>query len=257
MTYLHAVVIGVIEGLTEFLPVSSTGHLLLTNALLGNTSEFSKTFDIAIQSGAMLAVVAYTWREWFKVQVLTRVFAGFLPTAVIGLALYPFVKAYLLTPTVVVIALAVGGLVMLAFERWYAPRLETAQGEASVVSLTHRQAALVGLAQVLALVPGVSRSAATILGGLAMKLPRATVVLYSFLLAVPTIGAATAYDLWKQRALLSGDAWGVLAVGTVVSGVVAALVIRWFLAFIRRHSFAVFAYERLIVAALAWWILLR
>lgn len=257
MTYLDAGILGIVEGITEFLPVSSTGHLLLTNALLGNTSEFSKTFDIAIQSGAMLAVLAFTWKEWLKPSVWTRVLAGFIPTAVIGFGVYQFVKAYLLTPWVVVFALAIGGVLMLAFERWYAKKREQNEASPSLERLTHRQAATIGLVQALAVIPGVSRSAATILGGMALGIPRATVVLYSFLLAVPTIGAATAYDLWKQRQLLAESEWGVIVFGALVSAGVAGIVIRWFLQYIRRHSFTVFAFERLIVALLAWWFLLR
>lgn len=257
MTYLDAAILGVIEGITEFLPVSSTGHLLLANAALGNTNAFSKTFDIAIQSGAMLAVFACTWREWVKPGVLTRVLAGFLPTAVIGFSVYKLVKGYLLTPWVVVIALALGGVLMLIFEYWFATRDRSDRESHAVEALTHRQAATIGLVQSLAVIPGVSRSAATILGGMALGIPRATVVLYSFLLAVPTIGAATVYDLWKQREFLAGSDWGVILLGAVVSALVAALVIRWFLRYIRRHSFIVFAGERLVVAFSAWWILLR
>lgn len=257
MTYLDAGILGIIEGITEFLPISSTGHLLLANAALGNTGDFSKTFDIAIQSGAMLAVLAFTWREWLKPGVLTRVFAGFLPTAVIGFMVYKLVKAYLLTPWVVVIALAVGGVLMLAFEYWYAKRGRSDMDSYTVEALTHGQAATIGLVQSLAVIPGVSRSAATILGGMAFGIPRATVVLYSFLLAVPTIGAATVYDLWKQREVLAQSEWGVIVFGALVSALVAGLVIRWFLRYVRRHSFIVFACERLIVALLAWWFLLR
>ena len=257
MTYLDATILGVIEGITEFLPISSTGHLLLANTALGNTNAFSKTFDIAIQSGAMLAVLAFTWREWVKPGVLTRVLAGFLPTAVIGFIVYKLVKAYLLTPWVVVMALALGGVLMMAFEYWHTKRGRSEAGSYAVETLTHGQAATIGVVQSLAVIPGVSRSAATILGGMALGIPRATVVLYSFLLAVPTIGAATVYDLWKQREFLAGSDWGVIMLGTIVSALVAALVIRWFLRYIRQHSFIVFACERLIVAFLAWWMLLR
>ncbi len=258
MTYLHAVILGIVEGITEFLPVSSTGHLILTNAFLGHTSELSKTFDIAIQSGAMFAVFVVTRREWLKREVWTRVLAGFVPTAAIGFLVYKSVKAYLLTPWVVVIALALGGLLMLAFEYWKKPTSERGTDGMSIEGVSHVQAATIGVVQALAVIPGVSRSAATVLGGMALGLPRSTVVLYSFLLAVPTIGAATVYDLWKQRELLAtSNEWGALAVGMGVSALVAGLVIRWFLRYIRRHSFIVFACERLIVAGVAWWVLLR
>ena len=259
MNLFQAVLLGVIEGITEFLPVSSTGHLLLTNHLLGLNDAFSETFAIAIQSGAMVAVLASTWRDWINWPVLLRVACGFFPTAILGLLLYPFVKGTLFGPRVVIVALVVGALAILLVERWVAMRPVSAKAHAitSLEALPLQKAALIGSAQALAMIPGVSRSAATIFGGLLLGVSRETVVRYSFLLAVPTIGAATVLDLWKQRALITPDNLLLLLVGMAVSGLVAALTIRLFLRYVREHTFTVFAVERVLVAVVAWWFLWR
>ncbi len=258
MLLWHAILLGVIEGLTEFLPVSSTGHLLLATEGLGLTDAFSQTFAIAIQAGAMAAVFAFTWREWLKRGVWTRVLAGFLPTAVIGLLLYRLVKQYLLRPSIVVGALLVGGILIIVLERWLRHARPIPEKILPVEGMTHRQASLIGMAQTLAIVPGVSRSAASILGGLSLGLPRATVVSYAFLLAVPTIGMAAAYDLWKQRALLTADRLDLIFVGFAVSALVSYMVIRWMLRYVRTHDFTWFGVYRIAFSLLvAWWVLGR
>lgn len=259
MLLWHAILLGVIEGLTEFLPVSSTGHLLLATEGLGLTDAFSQTFAIAIQAGAMAAVFAFTWREWLKRAVWTRVLAGFLPTAAIGFLLYRLVKQYLLRPSVVVWALLIGGVLIIVLEWWLRRARPVPEGKVvPVEQMTHRQASLIGLAQTLAVVPGVSRSAASILGGLSLGLPRATVVSYAFLLAVPTIGMAAAYDLWKQRALLTADRIDLLLVGFGVSALVSYAAIRWMLRYVRTHDFTWFGVYRIAFSLLvAWWVLGR
>jgi undecaprenyl-diphosphatase len=205
--------------------------------------------------------LAVTWREWLKPAVWYRVIAGFLPTAAIGFVLYHFVKTFLSAhPITIALALIVGGIVLVAFEQWLTKRplpTESKQGIGSVEGLSYKQAVTIGLGQSLAVIPGVSRSAATIVTGLALGIPRTTIVAYSFLLAVPTIGAAAVYDLYKQRALLTADHLDLLAVGFVVSAVVAFLSVRWLLGYIRKHDFTWFGIYRIVFGALfALWLLL-
>jgi len=202
MTLLQALVLGIVEGLTEFLPISSTGHLILAAKLLGLAqTEFQKSFEIVIQLGAILAVVVLYWRSFLRPKVLAKVIAAFIPTGIIGLALYHLVKTYLLGNEMVVLAaLALGGLVLILFELWHR---EPAGAVGEVDSVTYLQAIGIGLFQALAIIPGVSRSGATIVGGLAMGLTRETIVEFSFLLAVPTMLAATGLDLIKNASSFS------------------------------------------------------
>lgn len=255
MTPLQAIILGAVEGITEFLPISSTGHLLLVQEWFRLEGAFADTFAIAIQSGAMFAVLITTWKEWLRWPTVQRVLAGFIPTMIVGVVLYSFVKRYLLGPEVVVAMLALGAIVMMVLERVIERR--GAPSVTKLEDLSLSQAALVGLAQTLAMVPGVSRSAATIIGGLLMGISREAIVRYSFLLAVPTIGAATVLDVWKQREFITIQNAELLLLGTVVSALVAGGVIRWFLRYIRTHRFTLFAIERLVVAAFAWWWLVR
>ncbi len=248
MTLLQALVLGIVEGLTEFLPISSTGHLILAAKLLGLTqTDFQKSFEIVIQLGAIGAVVVLYWRSFLRPKLLAKVIAGFIPTGVIGLGLYPLVKTYLLGNEMVVLgALAVGGLVLILFELWHR---EPPGAVGDVNSITYRQAVCIGLFQALAIVPGVSRSGATIVGGLAIGLKRETIVEYSFLLAVPTMLAATGLDLFKNASSFSAAQSGVLAVGFIASFIVAMASIKFLLAFVRTRTFIPFGIYRLAVAA--------
>lgn len=256
MNVAHAALFGLVEGLTEFLPVSSTGHLILTARILGlEQTEFLKTFEIAIQAGAMLAVVAvYGRRLLGDFRVLKRVLAALVPTLGVGFLLYKEVKQVLFSSeTVVLASLAVGGIVLILFDRWHR------EGPGAVDRLEDislGRSFLIGLAQSLAVVPGVSRSGATIVGGLALGLSRKTVVEFSFLLAVPTILAATALDLVKNRQMLAGADPVLLLVGSVVSFAVALASIRFFLGYIQRHSFLAFGVYRIALAA-AFWLFVR
>ncbi len=248
MLFFHALILGILEGITEFLPISSTAHLLLAERVLGTPEAFSRVLSIAIQSGAMFAVLVLTWREWKKPEVLSRVLAGFLPTGVIGFVLYTLVKEHLLRVELVGYTLIAGGIVMYLFERFFPhAKSKMVEEKPSLTEMTHTQAMCVGIAQSLAIVPGVSRSAASILGGLSLGIRRETVVMYSFLLAVPTIGAATTLDLWHERAFLTMNTLLPLALGICVSGVVAFLVMRWLLAYIRTHDFIPFAVYRVVL----------
>lgn len=260
MQYWHAILLGIIEGITEFLPISSTGHLLLANRWLGIQGAFADTFSIAIQTGAIFAVFALTWREWLKPAVWFRVIAGFIPTAIVGFVMYRFIKTFLVAhPITIAIALIVGGIILIAFEAWLKRKqflLPTEMGKANVEGISYPEAIVIGLGQSLAVIPGVSRSAATIVTGLSLGISRATVVSYSFLLAVPTIAAAAAYDLFKQRALLTSDRLDLLAIGFGVSAIVAFIVARWLLSYIRRHDFTGFGIYRIVLGLIvAWWLM--
>ncbi|MBI4458420.1 undecaprenyl-diphosphatase UppP [Candidatus Uhrbacteria bacterium] len=250
MSFFQAAFLGLVEGLTEFLPVSSTGHLILTSRLLAiPQTEFLKTFEIAIQLGAILAVLALYWRRFLRSpEALKRVIAAFLPTAVLGLVFYKMVKTYLLSNDAVVVwSLAIGGLVMIVFERRRRPPVVPV---AAIEAISYRQAAIIGLCQALAMIPGVSRSGATIIGGLALGIDRAVIVEFSFLLAVPTMAAAVGLDLLKSGGFAAADA-GVLLVGFIASFAVALAAVRFFLRFVRHHDFSAFGAYR-IAAALAY-----
>lgn len=249
-TFVHALILGLVEGITEFLPISSTGHLILTSTVLKiPDSDFLKTFEIAIQLGAILAVVALYWKKILLDRaVFQRVLVAFLPTAILGLIFYKLVKRYLLGNVEVVLwSLAVGGIALIVFELLYKEK-ETAIGE--IEGLSYRQAAVIGLFQSLAFIPGVSRAAATIIGGLLIGLKRQTIVEFSFLLAIPTMAAATGLDLLKNAGSFSSEQFGLLGVGFAVSFVTALIAIQWLLRFIKNHSFISFGIYRIGVAAL-------
>ena len=245
MTLLQALLLGIIEGITEFLPVSSTAHLILANLALGIAeTEFVKSFDIIIQLGAILSVVVLYWKKFWRVDVLAKLAIAFIPTGIIGLTVYKAVKAHLLgNVPVVVAALIVGGIALIAFERW-----RTAPGgeEIDFSEITYKRALLVGLFQALAMIPGTSRSAATIIGGSLLGISRRTIVEFSFMLAVPTMLAASLYDLYNSHEALATNV-PALAVGFVVSFLTAILAIKSFLAFIKRRSFAAFGVYRIVL----------
>lgn len=247
MTPLDATLLGIVEGITEFLPISSTGHLILASSLfhLPDTA-YMKSFEIIIQLGAILSVVALYWRSFLSIQVLKKLFVAFLPTGIIGLALYHVVKTYLLGNELVVLcSLLVGGIALIIFELLHKER-EDAQ--ADIAAISYKQAALIGLAQSVAIIPGVSRSAATIVGGLLLGIRRVAIVEFSFLLAVPTMAAATGLDLLKNASNFSADQAFTLGIGFIVSFVVALLSIKFLLSYIRKHSFIPFGIYRIAIA---------
>jgi undecaprenyl-diphosphatase len=259
---LQAVLLGLVEGLTEFLPVSSTGHLILGAELLGFHGEGTVAFTIAIQLGAILAVlVAYRARfigvlrglfagERPAIAFTRNILLGFLPAVLIGAVAYKSIRAMIESPMTVAVALIVGGIVILGIEKLLRPT--TATG--SVEAIPAGTAAAIGLVQCLAMIPGVSRSGATIMGALLMGVDRRTAAEFSFFLAVPTMAAATVYALWKERAGLSFDQSGLILVGFVVAFLSALVVVRWLVGFVGRHGFAPFAWYRIIVGggALVW-----
>jgi len=250
MTIISSIVLGIIEGVTEFLPISSTGHMILASELLRlSQTEFLKSFEIIIQLGAILAVVAIYWRRLLvNLEVLKRVVVAFIPTGLIGLILYKFIKSYLLGNNQVVLwALFLGGIVIIAFELWNKKN----QGEnniSEIENISYKQAIGLGLFQSIAMIPGVSRSAATIIGGLSMKIKRETIVEFSFLLAVPTMVAATGLDLLKNSLSFSTSEIGLLLTGFCVSFVVAILAIKVFISYVQKHDFIAFGVYRIILA---------
>ena len=247
MTLLEAIVLGIVEGFTEFLPISSTGHLILASRLLGLAqTDFQKSFEIAIQLGAIASVILLYWRQFLVPAVLGRVLAAFVPTGLIGFALYHVVKTYLFdSDTVVLWALGLGGAALIVFELLYRERDDAV---ADVTAIPYSKAFLIGLFQSLSIVPGVSRAGATIVGGLILGLKRSTIVEFSFLLAVPTMLAATGYDLFKNASSFAPQEFGVLAAGFVASFVVALVSIKFLLAFIRTRTFIPFGIYRIVIA---------
>ena len=254
MSYLHALILGIVEGITEFLPISSTAHMILAGRLLGlGDSDFVKSFQIIIQLGAILSVVVLFWRKLLDRDVLAKAVVGFVPIGLAGLTVYKAVKSYLLGNVPVVLgALLVGGIVLVLFDR----RRQEEDGPVDFSTITYGRAAAIGAFQCLGLIPGVSRSAATIVGGSLIGVPRRTIIEFSFLLAIPTMAAATGYDLLKNYRLLGGN-FDVLAVGFVVSFVVALLAIKSFLGYIKNRSFAAFGWYRIVLAVLYFVVFLR
>lgn len=245
MSPFEAVLLGIVEGLTEFLPISSTGHLILaSHALAIPETDFVSSFIIAIQLGAIASVIVFYWRTiLFDRETIKRVIAAFIPTAIIGFALYSIVKDILLDHLALIAwALLIGGIVLVVFEK-YAKRSEVA------TPLTYRNAILIGCAQAVALIPGVSRAGATILGGLALGISREEIVRFSFLLAVPTMLSATAYDLFKTGPQFAASEWQLLTIGFVVSFIAAAACISLLVKYVAHHSFQIFGIYRIILGA--------
>jgi undecaprenyl-diphosphatase len=255
MTYLQAIIIAIVEGITEFLPISSTGHMVITASLMGIAKDpFVKTFEIAIQFGAILSVVVLYWRRFLQsFEFYLKLLVGFIPAVVFGLLFYKHIKTLLENPTFIAIVLLVGGVILLFIDEWFKDN-ETLAPETQTI--TYRKALIVGCFQVLAMIfPGLSRSAATIVGGLVQKLNRRSAAEFGFFLAVPTMAAATAkdaLDYYKDIkagvvAPLSSHDWGVLAVGNLVAFVVALIAIKTFIGYLTKHGFKVFGYYRIIV----------
>jgi len=258
---MSAVILGIVEGVTEYLPVSSTGHLILASELLGYDAGRWALFNVAIQPGAILAIVVLYWRTF--VEVLTglpkrdpralaftrNVLLAFFPAVVLGLALGNVIDAMLENAVVVAWALIVGGVAILIVER-----LAKTREVDGVAALSTRQSVTIGVIQCLAMIPGVSRSGATILGAMAIGVDRKTAAEFSFFLAVPTLTGATALQLWKARDTIGSDDLGLIAIGFAVSFVVAIVVVRSFIAIVTRYGFAPFAWYRIVAgaAALIW-----
>ncbi|MBZ0207497.1 MAG: undecaprenyl-diphosphate phosphatase [Flavobacteriales bacterium] len=248
MTIFQAIVIAIVEGLTEFLPVSSTGHMVIVQALLGlEPTEFTKAYMVNIQFGAILSVVVLYWKRFFRsLDLYWKLLVAFIPAAVFGLLLGSAIDRMLENVTVVAVALLLGGIVLLFVDKWFKPK--------GVEQVSYPRAFGIGLFQCLALVPGVSRSAATIIGGMSLGLTRKQAAEFSFFLAVPTMAAASGYKMlqgWKaDPEIFSGDHIGLLLLGNAVAFIVALLAIRSFVGFLTRHGFRAFGWYRIIIGLL-------
>ena len=250
MDLLNAAFLGIVEGLTEFLPVSSTGHLILFVDLLKFRGPPGHVFEIVIQLGAILAILVLYWRKFWGVlthlhearaqHFVRNILLAFLPAMVIGFFAHDIIKTALFNPTVVAIALIVGGIAILVIEKVKpAPTIHETE------DMSAKTALAIGFMQCIAMVPGVSRSGATIMGALLMRVERKTAAEFSFFLAIPTMLAATTYDLYKTGGHLAQDDKATIVVGFVVSFIVALLVVRWLVRFVQTHGFGVFAWYRI------------
>lgn len=249
MDFLQAIILGIVEGLTEFLPISSTGHLILASEILHiPQSEFLTSFQIVIQLGAILAVVALYWRRLFlEWEVMKRIMVALLPALGIGFLFYSFIRTLLTSELTVVVALGIGGIILIAFEYVRKGRDGTIE---NIASLPYRTAFFIGFFQAISVIPGVSRSGATLLGGLSLGLSRKAIVEFSFLLAAPTMLAATSLDLLKHGAAFSSADFSLLFGGFIVAFLVALFAMKGFLRFIESHSLMAFGVYRILVAVL-------
>lgn len=256
---VKAAILGVVEGLTEFLPISSTGHLILASSLLGLSGEKAKLFDVAIQTGAMMAVVWHFRERIGRVlrgltsdraaqRFALNVVVAFLPAAVLGLLFGSFIKKHLFAPVPVAIAFVVGGLLILWVERAQASK-QIVPRVREIDDLTLLDALKVGVAQVLALVPGTSRSGATIIGGMLFGLSRKAATEFSFFLGIPILVGAGVYDTYKYRDLLSASDAPMFAVGLIVSFIAALVCVRWLIRYVASNTFVPFAWYRIVFGA--------
>ena len=243
MNFIHVLILSIVEGITEFLPISSTGNLILASKLLSITpSDFSKTFDIGIQLGAIMAVVVLYYKKFIDgSEIYKKLLVAFIPSALVGLVLYPFIKGFLLgSSTITLLSLFLGGLILI----FYKGRND------GMERIGYKEALKIGIFQSISVVPGVSRAAATILGGMFSGLSRKASVEFSFLLAVPTMLGATALDIYKSRGTLSSGDLGTLVLGMALSFVFAAIAVKFLIGYVKKHDFTAFGVYRIILAVL-------
>lgn len=250
MTLIEALILAVVEGLTEFLPVSSTGHMIIASTFMGIAAdEFTKLFTVAIQFGAILSVVVLYFKKFLQgFNFYFKLGVAFIPTGILGLLLKDSVDSLLENVLVVAIALLIGGIILLFVDKWFAKNETEGTEEVSL-----KTGVIIGTIQALAMIPGVSRSAATIIGGLTQKLTRKAAAEFSFFLAVPTMFAATLKSMWDSKELLSkstNDELMLLIVGNVAAFVVAYLAIKTFIGFLTKHGFKVFGYYRIVLGTI-------
>lgn len=250
MTIIQSIILGIVEGISEFLPISSTAHLIITSKLLNiPESNFLSSFLISIQLGAILSVaVLYAKTIWQKPILILKIAAAFIPTAIIGLTLYQVVKSFLFASLLTIsLALLFGGIALIILEKYFKRKDEQNKIEEKLEDISYRKAAYIGLFQSLAIIPGVSRSAATIMGGLSLEISRKNIVEFSFLLALPTMAAATALDLYKSPPILDNNTMIIWLIGLIVSFITAIIGIRFFLKYIQKNDFQLFGWYRIVV----------
>lgn len=245
MTTIQAIILGIVEGLTEFLPVSSTGHLAITAKFLGlMQSEQMVIFEIAIQLGAILAVLFIYWKRLLNIDLLIKLFIAFLPTGLVGFTIYKYIKGMLDNEFIISLALILGGIILIIVEKFY--KLNYTKQKIQHEEIDYYKAFTLGVAQCVAMIPGVSRSGAVITAGLVMNIKRNVLVDFTFLLAIPTMFAATLYSLYKGRDILSTADIHSFAIGFIVSFIVAFIVVKAFLGYIRKFDFVPFGIYRII-----------
>ena len=246
MNIIQAVILAIIEGITEFLPVSSTGHMILASSIMKvQDKEFAKTFEIVIQFGAILSVlVLYIKRFLTGINIYIKLFVAFLPTAIVGLLAYKTIKLYLFNPYVVSISLIAGGIFLILLDKWSS---EKKSEHKNLEDIDFLSAIKIGAIQCLSMIPGVSRSAATIFGGIYSGFDRRQAAEFSFLLAIPTMFAATGKDLWENKELITSGNVQLLLLGGAVAFIVALFAVKAFVAFLTKHGFKAFGYYRIIV----------
>ena len=242
MTIFEAIVIAIVEGITEFLPISSTGHMIIAESLLGmDIDEFTKAFTVNIQFGAILSVVVLYWRRFLQSWTFyQKLFIAFLPAAVIGFLAGDLIDSLLENVLVVAITMFLGGILLLFVDKWF-------NKENPDQEVTYPKALKIGFWQCIAMIPGVSRSAATIIGGMQQKLSRTNAAEFSFFLAVPTMAAASAYKLLKDYKHINSENIGILLIGNIVAFIVAMIAIKTFITFLQKHGFKVFGWYRIVV----------
>ena len=250
MSWIEAVIIAIVEGLTEFLPVSSTGHMIITQSVLGvQSTEFVKAFTVIIQFGAILSVIVLYWKRFFQtLDFYLKLLTGFIPAAIFGFLLSDYIDNLLENVTVVAITLVLGGVLMLFVDKWFNKPKEHDK-------VTYKNALIIGLFQCIAMIPGVSRSMATIVGGMSRGLSRKLSAEFSFFLAVPTMAAATGYKMLKlfgsdEGFVMLKENMGVLVIGNIVAFIVALLAIKFFIEFITKYGFKFFGWYRIVLGVL-------
>ncbi len=247
MIEIQSIILGIVEGLTEFIPVSSTGHLILTTKILNlENTDFVKSFNIIIQLGAIFAVLFLYGKEFFNRSHLKKIIAGSIPTAIIGFGFYEIIKNNLLGSEIIVVwALLLGGIILIIFEYFYkGPDVP----KEDISEITYKQSFLIGIYQSIAVIPGVSRSAATIIGGLSLGIPRPTIVKFSFLLAVPIILGASILDILKTENFFKVTNLPILSIGFITSFIVALITIKFFMRYVRKQNFIVFGVYRIFIS---------
>ncbi|MBI2309808.1 undecaprenyl-diphosphate phosphatase [Candidatus Collierbacteria bacterium] len=257
MNLIQTLILSIVEGITEFLPISSTGHLILVSKLLNlSQTEFVKSFEIAIQLGAIMAVTVLYYRKLIDNKKLyPRILAAFLPSAIIGFILYKFIKQYLIGDSRIVLAsLLIGGILLIILEKILAKT--KIQKNLTIEKLGIKPCLMIGLAQTVSMIPGISRAAATIIGGMSVGLSRSSAVEFSFLLAIPTMVAATGLDLIKSYQYFSAQDIKFLIVGFIVSFISAKIAVEWLIKFMKNHSLAAFGVYRVVLAVAFWRLLL-
>lgn len=248
MDIFESIVLGIVEGITEFLPISSTGHLMVASSLMGiEADDFTKAFTVAIQLGAILAVVVLYWKRFFKsLDFYYKLFVAFLPAGILGLMFNKYIDEMLGNVMVVVWTFFIGGIILVFVDRWFRKSEKSPDKE-----VKYSSAFVIGLFQAVSMIPGVSRSAATIVGGLTQKLNRKMAVEFSFFLAVPTMFAATLFKLYKYYQVgggFHGQEVGLLLVGNVVAFIIAMIAIKFFITYLQKHGFRVFGIYRILAA---------